>query len=668
LGSYLCPASLPAARQILRVAGLIICLGVSVFSTRIYAQPPAPHAEPPGSAIQTIDVASLSSVQNLDGPWRFHFGDDPHFADPALDDSAWPSIRHNQTFEAVGIPFLPAPCIWTRIHLQVPTASGRLALSLYHACPYEIFVNGSSIASTPGLAARTSRNNGSFPVVLPSSGDIALAIRFFCGRYSSNRLPFARVSIGSSRSIQTATELDNLRDLLDRGTLANCAWLPVVLLMAATAMILYRAQRDHDEYLWFGILCLDFALYTVIGDNAFVSGWLPRTLPMIMLGNYTGWLCSAIQLEFIMRFSRVRRRWPIRILQGLILIGPVLAVTSTRNLYLLTLVIVFAAITAVETVCLVSAYRRGMADAGLMLVPCTASAVINLVFFAALTFPAVVPWGRNFHFGPVSMPGNYFASIPFNLGIIAVVLYRFIRVARDEERAASELEAARTVQQILVPEEVPSIAGFSIQAVYHPAGEVGGDFYQVLPAPNGGLLAVIGDVSGKGMPAAMTVSLLVGTVRTLAQYTHDPAEILTAMNQRMIGRGNGGFTTALALRLDPDGTVTAANAGHIAPYANGQELDIDNGLPLGITAAAAYNNSTLHLEANITLTLLTDGVVEAQNAKGELFGFDRSRALSGRPVTQIVEAARAFGQQDDITVVALRCTGVPAAALAPVPA
>jgi hypothetical protein len=235
----------------------------------------------------------------------------------------------------------------------------------------------------------------------------------------------------------------------------------------------------------------------------------------------------------------------------------------------------------------------------------------------------------------------------------AVLVMRFTRSAKQEQRLRTEMEAARTVQQILVPEEIPSIPAFSIQAVYQPAGEVGGDFYQVLPAPNGSLLAIIGDVSGKGMPAAMTVSLLVGTVRTLAHYTQDPAEILTAMNQRMLGRGNGGFTTALVLRLDRDGTLTAANAGHVAPYASGKELGIDNGLPLGITAAAAYANSTLHLEAGTTLTLLTDGVVEAQNAKGELFGFERAAAISSEPAQRVAEAAKTFGQTDDITVLSL---------------
>jgi serine phosphatase RsbU (regulator of sigma subunit) len=116
---------------------------------------------------------------------------------------------------------------------------------------------------------------------------------------------------------------------------------------------------------------------------------------------------------------------------------------------------------------------------------------------------------------------------------------------------------------------------------------------------------------------------------------------------------SSGFTTALALRLDPDGTLTAANAGHVAPYANGKELEIDNGLPLGITAAAAYTNSTLHLESGTTLTLLTDGVVEAQNAKGELFGFDRAAQISSNPAQNVAEAAQTFGQQDDITVLTL---------------
>ncbi len=187
--------------------------------------------------------------------------------------------------------------------------------------------------------------------------------------------------------------------------------------------------------------------------------------------------------------------------------------------------------------------------------------------------------------------------------------------ARDALKA--EFEAARQVQQVLVPAENPVIPGFRVECIYHPAGQVGGDFYQVVPTPAGGVLIVIGDVSGKGMPAAMTVSLLVGTFRTLAHYTQSPGEILHAMNQRMIGRNAGGFTTGLVVRVDSDGTLTAANAGHLLPYLDGEELPLENGLPLGLSADAPYAESSFHLVASAHLTLMTDGIVDtARSGRG----------------------------------------------------
>ena len=120
------------------------------------------------------------------------------------------------------------------------------------------------------------------------------------------------------------------------------------------------------------------------------------------------------------------------------------------------------------------------------------------------------------------------------------------------------------------------------------------------------------------MPAAMTVSLLVGTLRTLAHYTQSPGEILAAMNQRMLGRSRSGFTTCLVLLAAPDGTVTVANAGHISPYLKGRELPLENGLPLGLMAESAYPEATFHQEEDEQLTLVTDGVVEARAASGEL--------------------------------------------------
>jgi len=253
---------------------------------------------------------------------------------------------------------------------------------------------------------------------------------------------------------------------------------------------------------------------------------------------------------------------------------------------------------------------------------------------------------------------RWFLTTPTNVsfGIVTLVVYvrELILDRREKQRLAAELEAAREVQHVLIPEEIPTVPGFAIQSVYKPAGEVGGDFFQILPTDDGGVLAVIGDVSGKGMPAAMTVSLLVGTVRTLAHYTQSPGEILAALNQRMLTRSQGGFTTCLVLRADAGGKVTMANAGHLAPYLNGSEAKLESGLPLGLTAKATYAETSFRLDPEAQVTLLTDGVVEARAKTGELLGFDKTAAMSRQSAESIASAAKSFGQVDDITVVTLR--------------
>jgi serine phosphatase RsbU (regulator of sigma subunit) len=245
-------------------------------------------------------------------------------------------------------------------------------------------------------------------------------------------------------------------------------------------------------------------------------------------------------------------------------------------------------------------------------------------------------------------------GIAVQLALFTILLLRFVRTRSHEERYKTELEAARTVQQVLVPDEIPTVPGFALASVYKPAGQVGGDFFQIIPIANGGVLVAIGDVSGKGMPAAMTVALLVGTLRTLAHYTQKPSEILAAMNQRMLARSSGGFTTCLVLTVSAAGTVTAANAGHIAPYVNGRELTLANGLPLGLSAHEQYAESVFSLAADEQLTLMTDGVVEARATGGELLGFDRVKAMTTQSADSIVQAAQDFGQDDDITVMTLR--------------
>ena len=121
----------------------------------------------------------------------------------------------------------------------------------------------------------------------------------------------------------------------------------------------------------------------------------------------------------------------------------------------------------------------------------------------------------------------------------------------------------------------------------------------------------------------------------------------------MLARSDGGFTTCFVLRADPDGCVTAANAGHLAPYLDGRELLLEYGLPLGLAADSRYSESHFHIKPGEQLTLLTDGVPEARNAAGALLGFESTAALSNHSAEAIADAARRFGQDDDITVVKL---------------
>jgi len=242
------------------------------------------------------------------------------------------------------------------------------------------------------------------------------------------------------------------------------------------------------------------------------------------------------------------------------------------------------------------------------------------------------------------------------LGIVTLVIFvrDLIHDRAEKQRLSAELAASRAVQQVLIPEEIPTVPGFELRAVYRPYGEVGGDFFQILPQRDGGVLIAIGDVSGKGMPAAMLVSFLVGALHALSRTCTRPAELLSGLNESVRRRSSGGFTTCLILLIGADGKLAFANAGHISPYRNGEELATEGGLPLGLVAESNYAESRLQLFEGDQITLLTDGVVEARNTAGELFGFERTAAISAEPAELIATQAQEFGQDDDITVLTVR--------------
>lgn len=244
------------------------------------------------------------------------------------------------------------------------------------------------------------------------------------------------------------------------------------------------------------------------------------------------------------------------------------------------------------------------------------------------------------------------------LSIVYAVVRYSIANQRRQANLEREFQNARELQQILVPETLPAIPGFTLTSAYRPAQEVGGDFFQIIPlegAQQGSTLIVLGDVSGKGLQAAMTVSLIVGAVRTLAKFAPQPAQLLAEINQRLHGRLQGGFATCIAVLLNPDGSCILSSAGHPAPFLNQRELDLPGALPLGLDSAASYQQVPLHLHEGDHFSLYTDGLLEARNPSGELYGFERLQVLFGsRPsASQASQEALAFGQEDDVTVLTL---------------
>jgi hypothetical protein len=266
---------------------------------------------------------------------------------------------------------------------------------------------------------------------------------------------------------------------------------------------------------------------------------------------------------------------------------------------------------------------------------------------------------------PFTMHPGILLHLVFLLAMCVFLILRFTGARRREVWLEGEFEAARQIQQVLLPDQLDQCPGFKVECIYQPAEQVGGDFFQQIGDNECGMLIVVGDVSGKGLPAAMLVSVLVGAIRAEAARGTDPVSMLVCLNDRMMGRANGGFTTCLAAHITRGGLLTLANAGHLPPYLNGEEIDLVGALPLGILPDAEYEYAAIQLNPGDQLTFVSDGVVEAQakshgktrSESNPLFGFERTRQISRQPAAVIAEAARLFGQTDDITVVTVEFSG-----------
>jgi hypothetical protein len=615
-------------------------------------------------------------VVSLDGLWRFQPCDDPRWADPAFDDSKWPLISSTRSWSEQGYKNM-AGTAWYRAKVQLPSGEDPLAIYVpVINTSYQLFVDGKLIGGKGGMPPHE-RVDMFHPTVylLPPfdrQETRVLSISF--------RIWQSPSSPADSPGGLSKGTLIGKRDLVQQwGAMKDHekAWNYVLsdsvlgLLQTLTglgAFALFILRRQEKEYLWFAMMVLLGTAATSFMDSfiyfhSITGAWYEISFGLLAIGS------SLAGMAFYFRLLGGKRNWLFW-----------LSVTSILSSYLVTLLnltmggltasvrnltwgfLAIAPVIWLASLLLRRAYQ-GLPDARLLLGPVLLQVTVGLALIA-LQFeeqggwsPVPLGWLNYSWQWPFPFTLSNAVDFSFLIAMLAILVHRFTRSRRHEERLLGEFEAARTVQQVLVPEAIPAIPGFKIETVYKPFSEVSGDFFQVLNTRcsdgSSSAVVVIGDVSGKGMPAAMTVSLLVGTVRTLAHFTSSPGAILAAMNQRMLGRMQHGFTTCLVLRADPDGKCTVANAGHPAPYRKGAELTLENGLPLGLSDSSTYPEVTFQLVEGESITFITDGVVEARAKSGELFGFERTAEISTLSADFIALTAQAFGQDDDITVLTL---------------
>ena len=247
-----------------------------------------------------------------------------------------------------------------------------------------------------------------------------------------------------------------------------------------------------------------------------------------------------------------------------------------------------------------------------------------------------------------------------------------VQEIRERELVEQELEVARSIQQASLPEEVPILEGWEIAPFYQPAREVGGDFYDFHLLSEGRLGVVVGDATGKGVPAALVMSTTLGMLRLAAQsYSSSPGEMLQRVNEALFPYMPANmFVTCFYAVLDPEsGLLRYANAGHDLPYLHHHDGEANElrarGMPLGLMSSMGYEEKELVLKAGESALFYSDGLVEAHDAQGEMFGFPRLRALIAEHGEEqalgnfLLEELYTFveegwEQEDDITLLTLR--------------
>jgi len=630
------------------------------------------------SVVVPIVVDGLGRGTNpLNGPWEFHTGDDLAWASPALDDSQWQPIQVGRPWEGQGHPGYTG-FGWYRVHLVLPenTAAGwTLALSLPNvqdAC--EVYWNGQLVGSIGKVPPRPSWYMGHLPVAIPlgapRSGVLALRVWKAPHVYLSYPDEGGLVGVpqvGSVDAVDAITDRAAYSNL--RNNLFELAEQLISGLVGILALFAWLRNRQRHMLGWlalamvfpvFGMMSVVFpqmnlfaVTYGLIGPMVVINDIASWFLLLYLLGlndnaNLVRWtkILSVAGLSLaLVDSTMVCFDWT-RLFPRFFLIADVVSTIPVILLEFFIVVIFLSAIRkrqdaarwTLALTALISDLYQGVIDfSGL------GSRWTHWTLALKLSAPLL-------RVGGVALPASAIIGALF----LASIFYVAWRYSAEQSQRQSALEqeyrSAREVQEMLIPAVVPSTPGFVVESVYIPAQEVGGDFFQILPGADGSLLVIVGDVSGKGLKAAMTVSTIMGALRDFPERR--TSEVLAHLNRVLYGQITG-FATCCAALIEQNGATTVSNAGHLAPYCNGQAWPIDGGLPLGLTPDAAYAEFNFALKTHDRLTLISDGVLEATNKNKELFGFERTEAISGQSAEAIAHAAKDFGQEDDITVLTL---------------
>jgi sigma-B regulation protein RsbU (phosphoserine phosphatase) len=614
------------------------------------------------TALAQLDATDWHSgaVSITDG-WRTHDGDNPAWAATNFDDSSWKTVEIDDMGAA------QPGWRWFRLHVKLaPDHPAVHILAAGGQGTYELYVNGARLDGADLRSQfRVERPTEQIFFIGTGQTDLELALRTHApAPYTGWHLPlFLDFRLGQPGTI------DNARVSLQSERLY--LFLPafginlLLILAGIGSFALFRNQPTHKEYRWLGLY-----LFFLGTSNLLLSGGTNGVFPLDwnnLAADPLVYLFTIMQIEFTFSFAaqRVGRVW--RAYESLLLAMLIPSWLTTQGVFSSSIYVVVEALVVLPAALLLPVlllvwYRRGNREAGWLilpsLLPTAATALLDLGTASLFT-----GWGKldflanPIPVGAVSIQAADIGDFLFLLAICVIMFLRFTRVSRDQARSAAELDAAREIQRRMVPVQMPEIAGFTIEAAYLPAAEVGGDFYQVLNQREGSTLIVVGDVSGKGLQAAMTSTLALGALRTLATEGLGPAALLARLNEQIVSTQEAGFITCICVRIASDGRMSAANAGHLIPYRNGEEIELESGLPLGVTEEVDYTEASLMLGPGDKLTLLSDGVVEAMAGNGELFGFARTQEISRWPAQEIADMARRFGQQDDITVLTLTMTG-----------